>query len=60
MAISVYAAVFESINAKKKYDIIFLVQRCNACLVYYNDKCQFNVLQWHNFMPICHSEIQFH
>jgi hypothetical protein len=46
MVINVYPAVFESsINAKKKYDIIFLAERCNASLVHYNEKWQFIVVQ---------------
>jgi hypothetical protein len=38
MAINVYLAVFEPINTKKNYDILFLFQRCYASLVYYSDK----------------------
>jgi hypothetical protein len=49
MAINIYPAVFEfSINAKKKYDIIFFAQLCNASLVLDNGKWQYN----DNFMPI--------
>jgi hypothetical protein len=65
MAINVYPAVFEFfINAKNNYDIIFFAQRCNAILVYYNDKWQYNDLtlcpsstQHFSFVRKCHAVI---